>query len=248
MKQILALLILICCQYGLVYCQNNNQKQTKEKHESMNDSLKYESRSKALGMDLRRKGIRDELVLEAITKVPRHLFVEERLASRAYEDRPLPIDKNQTISQPYTVAFQTELLQLEPDDKVLEIGTGSGYQAAVLCEMEMNVYSIERHYQLYLKAKDVLTKLGYQPQLFYGDGYEGLPDHSPFDKILITAATKEFPRKLLEQLKIGGLMVAPIGDNYSQTMTVIERISATKYKESKHGDFVFVPMVEGVEE
>lgn len=214
----------------------------------MNDSLQYNDRAKKLAVELRRKGIKDEQVLTVIAKIPREMFVAEHLATRAYEDKPLPIDKNQTISQPYTVAFQTELLQIKPNEKVLEIGTGSGYQAAVLCEMGVEVYSIERHQQLYVKAKKVLHELGYDPMLFYGDGHEGLPDHSPFDKILITAATKEFPKKLLEQLKIGGLMVAPIGDSKSQTMTTIKRLGPDEYKETEHGIFVFVPMLQGTED
>lgn len=214
----------------------------------MNDSLQYNDKAYKLAAELKRKGIKDERVLAAISKVPRHTFVAENLVGRAYEDNPLPIDKNQTISQPYTVAFQSELLQIKPCEKVLEIGTGSGYQAAILCEMGAEVYSIERHQQLYIKAKKVLNQLGYNPMLFYGDGYEGLPDYSPFNKILITAATNEFPKKLLGQLKVGGLMVAPIGDSNRQTMTVIRRLGPNEYKESEHGAFVFVPMLEGVEE
>ncbi|MBK5723139.1 protein-L-isoaspartate(D-aspartate) O-methyltransferase [Dysgonomonas sp. Marseille-P4677] len=214
----------------------------------MNDSLRYNYKAIELVVRLKNKGIKDNQILAAIEKIPRHVFVSENLANHAYEDKPLPIDKNQTISQPYTVAFQSELLQIKPNEKVLEIGTGSGYQAAVLCEMKAKVYSIERQQQLYLKAKEVLSKLGYHPMLFYGDGYEGLPDYAPFDKILITAATKEFPKKLLEQLKIGGLMVAPIGDSNRQIMTVVKRIGADEYIESEHGAFVFVPLLKGVEE
>lgn len=247
-KQLFILLVLICCQFGFISCQNKRSRQNEKMPSAMNDSLQYNDKAKRLAVELKRKGISDERVLAAIGKIPRHVFVAKNLMSRAYEDRPLPIGKDQTISQPYTVAFQSELLQVKPNEKVLEIGTGSGYQAAVLCEMGAEVYSIERHQQLYIKAKEILNKLGYHPMLFYGDGYEGLPDHAPFDKILITAATKEFPKKLLEQLKIGGLMVAPIGDSNRQTMTVVERIGADEYKESEHGAFVFVPMLKGVEE
>lgn len=241
----LILLIIACTYFEFILGQNNRQKQNKM---DMNqERYQYEDELKNLVVTLRRKGIKDEQVLSAIAEIPRHLFVTERLSPNAYDDKPLPIGKNQTISQPFTVAFQTELLQLKSGDKVLEIGTGSGYQAAVLCEMGMEVYSIEPHYQLHLQAKDVLNSLGYHPMLFYGDGYKGLPEHAPFDKILITAATKEFPPKLLEQLKIGGLMVAPIGDNKSQIMTVIKRLNTDKYEEKEYGLFTFVPMLEGVE-
>lgn len=214
----------------------------------MNDSLKHNDKAKNLAIILKGKGIKDKYVLRAIERVPRHIFVSEDLANQAYEDKPLPIEKNQTISQPYTVAFQSELLQIKPDEKVLEIGTGSGYQAAILCEIGADVYSIERYQQLYINAKNTLNRLGYKPMLFYGDGYEGLPDHAPFDKILITAATAKFPQKLLEQLKIGGLMVAPIGDSNRQIMTLVKRLSTDKYQEVECGFFAFVPMLEGTED
>lgn len=212
----------------------------------MNDTSQYNKEAKGLVDELRKKGIRDERILEAVGKIPRHSFVDKSLSESAYADRALPIDKGQTISQPYTVAFQTSLLQLIPDDKVLEIGTGSGYQAAVLCEMGANVYSIERHHLLYAKAKSLLDSLGYKARLFYGDGYEGLPDEAPFDKILITAATSKFPEKLLQQLRIGGIMAAPIGNDDRQTMTVVRRIEENKYKETRHGYFIFVPMIDGL--
>lgn len=247
-KQLFLLFILFCFQSGFTSCQNQQQKQNEKTQSTMNDSSSLKNKAKNLAIALKKKGIKDERVLAAIERIPRHAFVYKNLRDRAYEDRPLPIDKKQTISQPYTVAFQSELLQIEPNEKILEIGTGSGYQAAVLCEMGARVYSIERHKQLYLKAKNLLSELGYAPMLFYGDGYEGLPDHAPFDKILITAATKEFPKKLLEQLKIGGLMVAPIGDNNSQTMTVVKRLSPEEYKEIEYGSFIFVPMLKGVED
>jgi protein-L-isoaspartate(D-aspartate) O-methyltransferase len=173
--------------------------------------------------------------------------VDAALADMAYLDRPLPIESGQTISQPYTVAFQTELLQLKPGEKVLEIGTGSGYQAAVLCEMGAEVYSIERYRELYLTAKERLNRLGYTPQLFHGDGYEGLPEQAPFDKILITAAPEEIPEKLKEQLRVGGWMVLPLGGRMGQKMTVIKRTSGEKYRQTTHGDFIFVPMQKGTE-
>lgn len=205
-------------------------------------------RARKLAGELKRKGISDKRVLEAIGKIPRHAFVDESLSDFAYLDRPLPIERGQTISQPYTVAFQTELLQLKPGEKILEIGTGSGYQAAVLCEMDAEVYSIERHKELYLKAKNTLNELGYYPMLFFGDGFEGLPEHAPFDKILITAAPEERPEKLLKQLRIGGWMVAPVGGRQGQKMTVIRRADTDTFSESEHGNFIFVPMQEGTEE
>ncbi|MFA6837636.1 MAG: protein-L-isoaspartate(D-aspartate) O-methyltransferase [Dysgonamonadaceae bacterium] len=201
-----------------------------------------------LSKELRRKRISDERVLTAIGKVPRHLFVDTNLREYAYIDEPLKIEKGQTISQPYTVAYQTELLKLKPGEKVLEIGTGSGYQAAILCEMDVEVYSIERYYELHLKAKKRLNKLGYYPKLFFGDGFEGLPEHAPFDKILVTAAPEEIPKKLLRQLRVGGWMVVPLGGRQGQKMTVIKRINEDNFNISEHGDFIFVPMQTGTEE
>lgn len=201
-----------------------------------------------LSKELRRKRISDEQVLTAIGKVPRHLFVDTNLREYAYIDEPLKIEKGQTISQPYTVAYQTELLKLKPGEKVLEIGTGSGYQAAILCEMDVEVYSIERYYELHLKAKKRLNELGYFPKLFFGDGFEGLQDHAPFDKILATAAPEEIPKKLLKQLRVGGWMVVPLGGRQGQKMTVIKRINEENFDKSEHGYFIFVPMQAGTEE
>lgn len=214
----------------------------------MTDHSRQLDEAKQLAKTLKRKGISDKRVLTAIGNVPRHSFIDEELASYAYQDRPLPIESGQTISQPYTVAYQTQLLKLKPGEKVLEIGTGSGYQAAVLCEMEAEVYSIERYKNLYENAKKTLNELGYYPHLFFGDGFEGLPEHAPFDKILITAAPEKIPEKLLQQLHVGGWMVVPLGGRMGQKMTVIRRVSETKFKESDHGDFIFVPMQEGTVE
>lgn len=211
----------------------------------MTVSQQYKSKALQLAGELKKKGIRDQRVLAAIENVPRHLFIDEKLSEYAYLDRPLPIEKGQTISQPYTVAYQTQLLELKPGEKVLEIGTGSGYQAAVLCEMEAEVYSIERYHQLYLTAKETLNKLGYHPNLFYGDGFQGLPDHAPFDKILLTAAPLEVPKTLLQQLKIGGWLVGPQGGRLGQKMIKIQRVSEEEFRESEHGDFIFVPMQKG---
>lgn len=204
-------------------------------------------KAEKLARELRDKGIRDKAVLAAIARIPREAFVGEELAEMAYLDRPLPIGEGQTISQPYTVARQTELLELEPGDRVLEIGTGSGYQAAVLCEMGVEVYSIERYEELYQTAKETLNRLGYFPKLYHGDGYEGLPGEAPFDKILITAAPEVIPPKLKEQLRVGGRMVLPLGGRDRQQMTVVKRVNETRYSTSTHGDYIFVPMKKGTE-
>ncbi|NCB24672.1 MAG: protein-L-isoaspartate(D-aspartate) O-methyltransferase [Bacteroidia bacterium] len=200
-----------------------------------------------LARELERKGIRDKRVLAAIASVAREEFIDASLREYAYLDKPLPIEKGQTISQPYTVAYQSELLGLKPGEKVLEIGTGSGYQAAILCEMGAVVYSIERYEALHLSAKATLHRLGYYPHLFFGDGYEGLPEEAPFDKILLTAAPDVVPEKLLKQLRVGGWMVLPLGGRMGQKMTLIKRLGEEKFSESEHGDFIFVPMQKGTE-
>jgi protein-L-isoaspartate(D-aspartate) O-methyltransferase len=229
--------------------KTTGQMENKKEQQANNKEVQQTENREAikLARALRRKGISDKRVLTAVEKVPRHLFIDETLSAYAYHDRPLPIEKGQTISQPFTVAFQTQLLKLQPGEKVLEIGTGSGYQAAILCEMDVEVYSIERYHQLYQTAKETLNKLGYYPNLYHGDGFEGLPEHAPFDKILLTAAPEEVPEKLLQQLKIGGWLVGPLGGRMGQKMTKIERVSEEKFKKTLHGDFIFVPMQEGTE-
>lgn len=164
----------------------------------------------------------------------------------AYVDKAFPISAGQTISQPYTVAFQTEALQIKRFDKVLEVGTGSGYQAAVLCEMGASLYTIERQRSLYDFARELLPKLGYHPQFFYGDGYLGLPTYGPFDKIIVTAGAERVPERLKEQLAIGGRMVIPVGDRQVQVMKIIVRYSEDEYSEQEAGNFVFVPLLPGV--
>jgi protein-L-isoaspartate(D-aspartate) O-methyltransferase len=213
----------------------------------MEDNYLHKGLREKLVEEIRRKGILNERVLEAIRKVPRHLFMDSGFIKFAYKDQAFPIGSGQTISQPYTVAFQTELLDVHPLDKVLEIGTGSGYQAAVLIEMGARVYTIERQKELYLKVQMQLPKMGYKPSFFYGDGYQGLPTYSPFDRILITAAAPEIPAALVEQLKIGGKMVVPLGKSGSQVMTLLKKNGPEDYTTQEKGWFVFVPMIKGKE-
>ncbi|MGV8140121.1 MAG: protein-L-isoaspartate(D-aspartate) O-methyltransferase [Mangrovibacterium sp.] len=196
---------------------------------------------------LRIKGIKDQKVLDAIARIPRHLFMDSSFIQFAYKDQAFPIGAGQTISQPYTVAFQTMLLQIEPNDKVLEIGTGSGYQAAVLLELGANVYTIERQKELYLKVQQLLPELGYYPKFFYGDGYKGLPTYGPFDKIIVTAGAPFIPDDLISQLRVGGRMVIPLGPSEKQIMNVIIRTGEEDFKKETHGTFIFVPMLKGTE-
>ena len=213
----------------------------------MEDSFQHKGLRKKLVEEIRRKGITDEKVLEAINKVPRHLFMDSGFIKFAYRDQAFPIRAGQTISQPYTVAFQTQLLDVHPRHKVLEVGTGSGYQAAVLVEMGATVYTLERQKELYLLAQSLLGSLNYRLHFFYGDGYQGLPTYGPFDRILITAAAPEIPEKLLEQLKPDGRLVLPLGGSGSQVMTLLEKKSEGDFVRSDHGLFVFVPMLGGKE-
>ena len=193
----------------------------------MEDTFRHKGLRKRLVEEIQSKGIRDEAVLRAINSVPRHLFMDTSFIGFAYVDKAFPIAAGQTISQPYTVAFQTEALQIRKLDKVLEVGTGSGYQAAVLCEMGARLYTIERQKSLYEFARTLLPKLGYHPQFFYGDGYLGLPTYGPFDKIIVTAGAGSVPPRLLEQLAIGGRMVIPVGGRDYQVMKIITRVSET---------------------
>lgn len=190
------------------------------------------------------KGIHDQKVLDAIGKVERHLFLESFLWSRAYEDIALPIYCDQTISQPYTVAFQTQLLEVQKGDKILEIGTGSGYQATILSAMGAKVYSIERHYELYKRTKKLLETIDHKIFLFYGDGYQGVPQYAPYDKIIITCGAPNIPETLMGQLKVGGYMVVPVGED-TQVMKRVTKLENNEYKIEDFGYFVFVPMVGG---
>lgn len=193
---------------------------------------------------LRAKGITDNSVLEAINKVPRHLFMDSGFDEHAYVDKAFPIAADQTISQPFTVARQTELLQVKHGNKILEVGTGSGYQTAVLLEMGAQVYSIERQNELFKKTKRFLPKLGYRPKkLIFGDGYKGYPEAAPFDGIIVTAGAPEIPKDLMFQLTVGGRLVIPVGKKI-QLMTVLIRIEAKKFEKETYGEYRFVPLLE----
>jgi len=209
----------------------------------MEDSFRHKGLRKHLVDNLQDKGIKDVKILEAINSIPRHLFMDNAFVNFAYQDKAFPIGSGQTISQPYTVAFQTQLLKVGPYDKVLEVGTGSGYQAAVLSLLNAEVFTIERKRDLFLKTKAFLPQLGYNCMFVYGDGYKGLPKFAPFDKIIITCGAPFIPDKLINQLKVGGKMVVPIGDGDVQEMQLIEKISKSENKITTHGNFSFVPML-----
>ena len=208
------------------------------------DTYRHKGLRKALVDILISKGIKNKEILTAISKVPRHLFFDNAFVEFAYQDKAFPIGSGQTISQPYTVAFQTELLELKKGEKVLEIGTGSGYQTAILMELGAKVFSIERQKKLFVKAKDMLEKLNYRPKLFYGDGFKGQPAFGPFDKILITAGAPDIPGELIDQLKPGGIMVIPVDhDDHQLMVRLIKSSDGLSYKTEKHGKFQFVPML-----
>jgi protein-L-isoaspartate(D-aspartate) O-methyltransferase len=212
------------------------------------DTYRHKGLRAQLVNDLAKKGITDQAVLKAILAVPRHLFLDNAFDEWAYKDNAFPIDCEQTISQPYTVAYQTSLLEVKPKDKILEIGLGSGYQACVLYEMGAKVYSIERHQHLHDQTANRLRKIGYPNiRTFYGDGFQGLPRFAPFDKILITAAAPEIPDELLKQLKTGGIMVIPLNDGNFQKMVKITKLENGEFRKEAFGHFRFVPMLKGTE-
>jgi protein-L-isoaspartate(D-aspartate) O-methyltransferase len=213
----------------------------------MVDSFRHKGLRQKLVNTLAEKGITDAGTLAAIGKVPRHFFLDSALDKVAYEDKAVPIEAGQTISQPFTVATQTQLLRVKAGEKVLEIGTGSGYQAAVLCALGAELYSIERQLALYEKAKRTLSAMRFHPTLVFGDGFEGLPAQAPFSKIIITCGASQVPQVLLEQLAVGGRMVIPVGSGEWLDMCAIDRLSETEFRQTKYGKCAFVPMLKGVE-
>lgn len=225
--------MLIC----FLFLQNKLQPKLK-------NTSKHEGLRNQLAKLLEDKGITDKKVLEAIKIIPRHLFLDSSFEDFAYQDKAFPIAAGQTISQPYTVAYQTQLLQVKKDDKILEIGTGSGYQTAVLCLLGAKVYSVERQNELFKRTSALLPKLGIRPKhLSFGDGYKGLPNHAPFDSIIVTAGAPIIPKPLMAQLKIGGKLLIPLGEN-EQIMTMLIRKNETQFEKHEFGDFKFVPLLE----
>ncbi|MDA0193898.1 MAG: protein-L-isoaspartate(D-aspartate) O-methyltransferase [Bacteroidetes bacterium] len=209
----------------------------------MIDSYKHRGLRRSLVNKLKGKGIDDAIVLEALGRVPRHFFFSPEFLGHAYQDKAFPIGEGQTISQPYTVAFQTMLLQIKKGDKVLEIGTGSGYQCCILMELGADVYTIEYNKSLFQKAKSFLIKMGYNAQFFMGDGSKGLKTFSPYDAILVTAGAPTVPKSLIEQLKPGGRLVIPVGNDKSQKMIRIEKTMDGKFTKEEFANFSFVPLV-----
>ena len=211
---------------------------------NLEDNYRAKGLRKQLVEQLRIKGITDETVLAAINEVPRHVFLDSSFFELAYQDKAFPIGSGQTISQPHTVAFQTQLLQVEKGMKVLEIGTGSGYQACVLAAMGAKVFSIERQRNLYFKTKDALERLPFRVKTFLGDGFEGLPAYEPFDRIIITAGAPSIPEALIKQMKPGGIMVIPMDNSNGegQTMMKVTKMEDGTLKKESFGDFQFVPM------
>lgn len=215
----------------------------------MQDTYKMKGLRARLVKVLQKKGISDEQVLDAIGKIPRHLFLDKAFWEWAYKDQAFPIAAEQTISQPFTVAVQTSLLELNNSDKVLEIGTGSGYQASVLSLICKKVYTIERHKILHRTSSALLRSLGYiNIRTFFGDGYAGLPNQAPFDKIIVTAGASSVPQGLIQQLAVGGLMIIPVGDDATQEMLRIKRIDENTWTKEHHGTFKFVPFLNGSED
>lgn len=207
------------------------------------DSYKHKGMRRKLVELLKTKGIYDPAVLQAIGKFPRHIFFEHAFEEHAYQDKAFPIGEGQTISQPYTVAFQTQLLELKPGDKVLEVGTGSGYQCCILLECGAKVFTIEYNKVLFERTRKILPRLGYQAAFFCGDGSRGLPAHAPFDKIIVTAGAPSVPESLIAQLNIGGILVIPVGDNRTQRMVKLRKLSENKLQREDFDNFSFVPLL-----
>lgn len=209
----------------------------------LEDTYRHKGQRNALVKLLEKKGIKDEKVLQAINTLPRHFFFDTALDSHAYEDKAFPIGEGQTISQPYTVAFQSELLEVQPGDKVLEIGTGSGYQAAILYLLGAEVHSIEYQKKLFDKTKKFLSKLGISIHFYFGDGSQGIPAQAPFDKIIVTAGAPVIPTSLLKQLKVGGILVIPVGDRKTQKMMKLTKKTDKKIIQEEYENFAFVPLL-----
>ena len=210
---------------------------------NLEDSYKAKGLRRQLVKEIEGKGIKSATVLSAIGKMPRHVFFDSIFLEHAYEDKAFPIGEKQTISQPYTVAFQTELLNVSKGDKILEIGTGSGYQAAILLELGAEVFTIEYNQKLFQKTMDFLPKLGYNPHFFQGDGSLGLPKNAPYDSIVVTAGAPNIPDTLIKQLKIGGVLVIPVGDQKQQKMIAIKKLSQNKASKKEFSHFSFVPLL-----
>ena len=209
----------------------------------LKDSFKHKGKRKQLILELASMGVKDQRILDAFDAVPRHYFLDTAFEDQAYSNMAFQIGAGQTISHPYTVAFQTELLEIQKGDKVLEIGTGSGFQTSILCELGAKVFSIERQSEL-LSSKHVIHHLNYSPKLFFGDGYKGSPLNAPFDKILVTCGAPEIPKELLKQLKVNGVMVIPVGEGKEQKMLKIMKQSDSSFTKEEFGTFKFVPMLE----
>ena len=210
----------------------------------MKDTYRHKGLRKKMIDELQKKGILDQKILNAFDRIPRHFFLDLAFVEKAYTNMAFQIGAKQTISHPFTVGFQTQLLDLKKGEKILEIGTGSGFQTCILCCLGARVYSVERQKELYINAKKIIDDFGYSPKLFYGDGYKGLNTYKPFDKILVTCGAPDVPEPLVKQLKIGGVLVIPIGDGDSQIMKRIKKISEDKFEEEEFGSFRFVPMLE----
>ena len=209
----------------------------------LEDSYKARGLRKALVRTVKDKGITDNRILDAIGKIPRHYFFDKAFIEHAYQDKAFPIGEGQTISQPYTVAFQTEKLEIERGDKILEIGTGSGYQACILLELGAEVFTIEYNKVLFERTRKFLPTMGYSPHFFHGDGSMGLEKHAPYDKILVTAGAPSVPKKLIEQLNIGGSLIIPVGGNETQKMVLIKKIDHKKLTRKEYNYFSFVPLL-----
>ncbi len=213
-------------------------------NQHLKDTFRHKGKRKLLVEELGKMGIKQTSILDAFIAIPRHYFLDLAFDEQAYTNMAFQIGSGQTISHPYTVAFQTQLLSVAKGDKMLEIGTGSGFQTCILCQMGAKVFSVERHMDLHIKAKSMLTYFNFNAKLSFGDGYKGIPSHAPFDKILVTCGAPEIPQLLVSQLKIGGLMVIPVGEGDEQKMLRITKLDAEQYKVEEFGTFKFVPMLE----